>query len=131
MPTRTHPLSGREVTQCVWLAILSKPASAPVVRQHANYVWLMEQAPDEMVRPGHNRPLAATQLGNAVLAAQAFQNDPDLLLGRIVLARRPSDVLNNLLSWFLRCSGLLSHLRSCERTMNQKLSLIQSTRSVQ
>src|SRR4051812_43077711 len=36
-------------------------------------------------------------------------------LGRIVLARRPSDVLNNLLSWFLRCSGLLSHLRSCER----------------
>ena len=60
-------------------------------------------------------PLAATQLGNAVLAAQAFQNDPDLLLGRIVLARRPSDVLNNLLSWFLRCSGLLSQLRSCER----------------
>jgi hypothetical protein len=44
------------VTQCAWLAILSKPASAPVVRQHANYVWLMEQAPDEMVRPGHNRP---------------------------------------------------------------------------
>src|SRR3979409_2454755 len=60
-------------------------------------------------------PLAATQLGNAVLAAQALQNDPDLLLGRIVLARRPSDVLNNLLSWFLRGSGLLSHLRSCER----------------
>src|SRR3982074_1285947 len=55
-------------------------------------------------------PLAATQLGNAVLAAQAFHNDPDLLLGRIMLARRPSDVLNNLLSWFLRGSGLLSHL---------------------
>src|SRR4030081_3282417 len=34
---------------------------------------------------------------------------------RIMLARRPSDVLNNLLSWFLRWSGLLSHLRSCER----------------
>jgi hypothetical protein len=32
-----------------------------------------------------------------------------------VLACRPLDVLNNLLSWFLRCSGLLSHLRSCER----------------
>ena len=44
------------MTQCAWLAILSKPASAPVVRQHANYVWLMEQAPDEMVRPGHNGP---------------------------------------------------------------------------
>src|SRR5436190_6952936 len=60
-------------------------------------------------------PLAATQLGNAVLAAQAFQNDPDLLLGRIVLARRPSDVLDNLLSRFLQWSGLLSHLRSYER----------------
>jgi hypothetical protein len=32
-----------------------KPA-APFVRQHANYVWLVEQAPDEMIRPGHNRP---------------------------------------------------------------------------
>ena len=76
-------------------------------------------------------PLAATQLGNAVLAAQAFQNDPDLLLGRRVLARRPSDVLNNLLSCFLRCPGLLSHLRSVNVTMSQKLSLIQSARSVQ
>ena len=60
-------------------------------------------------------PLAATQLGNAVLAAQAFQHDPDLLLGRIMLARRPSDVLDNLLSRFLQWSGLLSHLRSYER----------------
>ena len=48
----------------------------------------------------------------AVLAAQAFQNDPDLLLGRIMLARRPSDVRDNLLSWFLQWSGLL---RSYER----------------
>ena len=60
-------------------------------------------------------PLAATQLGNAVLAAQAFLNDPDLLLGLIVLSRRPSDVLDNLLSRFLQWSGLLSHLRSYER----------------
>jgi len=41
-------------------------------------------------------PLAATQLGDTVLAAQAFQHDPDLLLGPIMLARRPSDVLNDL-----------------------------------
>src|ERR1700692_15260 len=47
-------------------------------------------------------PRAATQLGNAVLAAQAFQYDPDLLLGRIMLARRPPDVLDDLLSRFLR-----------------------------
>jgi hypothetical protein len=53
-----------------------------------------------------------------------------------LFARRPSDVLNNLLSWFLRCSGLLSHLifdlifAPVNVTMSQKLSL-QSTRSVQ
>src|SRR3954467_1873783 len=76
-------------------------------------------------------PLAATQLGNAVLATETFQHDPDLLLGRIMLARRPSDVLDNLLSRFLQWSGLLSHLRSYELTMSQKLSLIQSARSVQ
>ena len=39
----------------------------------------------------------------------------DLLLGRIMLARRPSDVLDNLLSRFLQWSGLLSHLSSYER----------------
>src|SRR3954453_6003287 len=60
-------------------------------------------------------PLAATQLGNAVLATETFEHDPDLLLGRIMLARRPSDVLDNLLSRFLQWSGLLSHLRSYER----------------
>src|SRR3954463_354922 len=32
-----------------------------------------------------------------------------------MLARRPSDVLDNLLSRFLQWSDLLSHLRSCER----------------
>src|SRR3954462_1927955 len=33
-------------------------------------------------------PLAATQLGNAVLAAQTFQNDPDLLLEPLRVCRR-------------------------------------------
>src|SRR5271156_4021973 len=60
-------------------------------------------------------PFAAAQLGDTVLAAQAFQHDADLLFGRILLARRPSDVLDDLLSRFLRRSSLLSHLRSCER----------------
>src|SRR5262249_20220392 len=41
--------------------------------------------------------LAAAQLGDAVLAAQAFQNDPDLFLRRILLACRPADVLDDLL----------------------------------
>jgi hypothetical protein len=54
-------------------------------------------------------------VSSATAPPHAFQNDPDRLLGRIMLARRPSDVLNNLLGWFLRWSSLLSHLRSCER----------------
>src|SRR4029078_12145440 len=59
--------------------------------------------------------LAAAQLGDAVLAAQAFQNDPDLFLRRILLACRPADVLDDLLGRILRQIGMLSHLRSCER----------------
>jgi hypothetical protein len=46
-------------------------------------------------------PFTATQFGDAVLAAQAFENNPYLLLGRIMLARRPPDVLDDLLSRFL------------------------------
>jgi hypothetical protein len=60
-------------------------------------------------------PLAAAQLGDAVLAAKAFQNDADLLLGRLLLARRPADVLDDLLSRIFRQIRMLSHLRSCER----------------
>src|SRR5207344_2206586 len=59
--------------------------------------------------------LAAAQLGDAVLDAQAFQNDPDLFLRRILLACRPADVLYDLLGRILRQIGMLSHLRSCER----------------
>src|ERR1035437_7247401 len=54
-------------------------------------------------------------LMTTVLAAKAFQNDADLLLGRILLARRPADVLDDLLSRIFRQIRILSHLRSCER----------------
>jgi hypothetical protein len=40
--------------------------------------------------------LAAAQLGDRVLAAQAVQHDADLLFGRVTLARRPADVLDDL-----------------------------------
>ena len=36
-------------------------------------------------------------VSSATAPPHAFQNDPDRLLGRIMLARRPSDVLDNLL----------------------------------
>jgi hypothetical protein len=42
-------------------------------------------------------PFLAAQLSNAVLAAQAFQHDPDLVLGREVPTRRPADILDHLL----------------------------------
>src|SRR5271169_5285020 len=76
--------------------------------------------------------LAAAQLGDAVLAAQAFQNDPDLFLRRILLACRPADVLDDLLGRILRQIGMLSHLRSCERydepeTLPSSICLIRPT----
>ena len=40
---------------------------------------------------------------NAVLAAQAFQNDPDLLLGRIVRAHNPG-------MFYARKSGRVGHV---------------------
>ena len=60
-------------------------------------------------------PFAAAQFGDALFAAQAFQHDTDLLLGRILLARRPADVADDLLGRILRRIGMLSHLRSFER----------------
>jgi hypothetical protein len=45
---------------------------------------------EEFLRPGIIQalcnPLAVTQRGDALLATQARQDDPDLLLGRVVLA---------------------------------------------
>ena len=53
----------------------------------------------ELLRPGVIQalgdPFLAAQLGNAVLAAQAFQHDPDLVFGREVPTRRTPDVLHH------------------------------------
>jgi hypothetical protein len=40
--------------------------------------------------------LAAAQLGDRLLAAQAIQHDADLLFGRVALARRPADAFDEL-----------------------------------
>jgi hypothetical protein len=47
-------------------------------------------------------PLAATQLGDAVLTAQPFQHHPDLILSGIMLARRTPYVPDTLLGRFLQ-----------------------------
>src|SRR5438067_9482734 len=57
-------------------------------------------------------PLAATQLGDAVLAAQTAQDDADLLLRRKLTPGGPPDLLHNLFRRFLHRPGFLSHLRS-------------------
>src|SRR5260370_13451987 len=56
-------------------------------------------------------PLAPAQFRNAVLAAQAVQYDADLLLGRILLPRRPADLSHDPLGRHLARLGFLSHLR--------------------
>ena len=85
----------------------------------------------ELLRPAGiealGNTLSTAQLGNAVLALQAVQNDPDLLFGRILFARRAANVLYDLLTVALSCSGFLSHLHSLVVTMCQKPSLIKST----
>jgi hypothetical protein len=42
--------------------------------------------------------LTTAQLGNAVLALQAVQHDPDLLFSRILFARGPTNVIDNLIA---------------------------------
>jgi len=74
----------------------------------------------ELLRPGVIQALGdallEAQLGNAVIATQAFGHDADLVLGREVPTGLPPDVLHYLLSRGLRrriCIGG-SGLRHCD-----------------
>jgi hypothetical protein len=59
-----------------------------------------------------NIPMTDTaQLGDRILAAQPGQHDPNLLLSRILLAGRTTDVAHMLFGRLSR-TGFLSHLRS-------------------
>src|SRR5689334_23208456 len=55
-----------------------------------------------------DNPLAPTELGDTVLAAQSFQHDADLVFGRKVSPRRSTDVLHHLCRRFLHRPGFLS-----------------------
>src|SRR6202023_2658197 len=57
-------------------------------------------------------PFTTAQLGDALLAAQAFQHNADLLFCRELPACRPPDVFHDLFRRFLHRPGFLSHLRS-------------------
>src|SRR5665213_2427859 len=85
----------------------------------------------ELLGPGVIQALGnafpAAQLGDAVLAAQAVQNDPDLVLGREVPPGRTADILDHLLRRLLGSRGSKAHLRSFvtatrpEPSLNQNL----------
>jgi hypothetical protein len=71
---------------------------------------------EEVLRPAiadrGGDALAPTQLGDAVLAAQALQHDADLLLGRELAARGPPDILEGGFRRRLGRPGCRLHLRS-------------------
>src|ERR1700749_4009607 len=70
----------------------------------------------ELFRPAivHRRAdaLAPTEFGDALLPAQPFQYDADLLLGRKVSARRAPNLPDRVSRRLLFRPGFLSHLRS-------------------
>src|ERR1700693_4892548 len=72
----------------------------------------------------------AAKLGDAGLAAQAVQNYPDLLFGRMALTGCPADVLHDPRRRRFRVHGFLSHLHSLMVTMSQKSSVSQAVKSV-
>src|SRR4030081_1342915 len=61
---------------------------------------------------------------------QTVQHDAELLLGRILLARRPANVLHDPLGGQFGGSRFLAHLHSSMVTMSQKSSVLQPAKSV-
>ena len=92
----------------------------------------------ELLRPGVIQALGdallAAQLGDAVIAAQAIEHDPDFLFGRKMPPRRSSDVLHHRFRRGLGprfcIGGFGSHLRSFVTTTRPKSSLNHNLKSV-
>jgi hypothetical protein len=85
---------------------------------------------EELLGPGIIQALgyafASAELSDAVIAAQPHQHDPDLLFGRMALARLAADVSDNTIRRRFWCSGFHSHLHSLVVTMSLKSSVTQS-----
>ena len=100
---------------------------------------IARQAPlagfEELLRPNIikalGNALAATEVGDRVLAAQAIKDNPDLLFGRKRPTRRTLDILNHpFAAGRLGLYGFWSHLRSFVTAMRPKSSSIENPRSV-
>src|SRR5665213_2911856 len=87
----------------------------------------------ELLGPGVIQALGdaflAAQLGDAVLAAQAVQNDPDLVLGREVPPGRTADILDHLLRRLFGSRRSKAHLRSFVTATRPKPSLNHTLKS--
>src|SRR5690606_36507357 len=68
-------------------------------------------------------PFAPAQLGNAVLATQAVQHNPDLVLGGKMPPRRPADILDHLFGRLLRLRRFRRHSGSFVVQTRPELSL--------
>jgi hypothetical protein len=102
------------------MLLLASPAAAQLSESDQNKA--------QAVRLLGNRDFAqlnalAAQLGYAVLTAKALQHDPDLVLGRVMLAGGTLDILQNPLSGLLRAWGLRSHRQSFLKAMRPNSSL--------
>jgi hypothetical protein len=107
-------LSGRVPHSCLPLAIVLGPmadnGSPPVML--FGVVQALRNA------------LAPAKLGDAVLAVQPGEDDPDLLLGRMQLPGRPADVLHDLLGGGFLRHGFLAYPHSLRVTMSQNPPLL-------
>src|ERR1700726_1234634 len=74
-------------------------------------------------------PFTTAQLGDALLAAEAFQHNADLLFCRELPACRPPDVFHDLFRRLLHRPGFLSHLRSL-KGYDEPENLPSSTRQI-
>ena len=85
---------------------------------------IQETAPDgarAQPRAFCGRTLCPAQLGDALLAAQALQDDADLLFCRELPACRPPDVFHDFSHRFLRQPGFLSCLRSLKGYVEREI----------
>jgi len=71
-------------------------------------------------------PEGLAQLGDAFLASQSCENNPDPLFGAVNLSGLAADVLDGLLGLGFRGHALLAHLRSLGATLSQNPSFTQS-----
>jgi len=100
-------------TAVKWVPRKRETGSVEAMPMHGHPPAKLLSHKERLLRLVADEPdLTLKQIGER-LACEG-KHDPDLLLGRIALARGSTDVLNNLLGRFLHRPGFLAHLRSLD-----------------